>query len=112
MFVALSHFTIPNGMAEEVRQAVSARSHLVDKAQGCIGDAGHESRREFGRNLARYALDSSGERNPDSVVAEYASGSAMSRRACDACTLHAIRVGVSPTISAPPEALIQADRAR
>ena len=32
MFVALSKFTIRNDMAEAVRQAFSARPHLVDKA--------------------------------------------------------------------------------
>ena len=37
MFVALSRFTIRNGMAEEVRQAFSARPHLVDTAHGFLG---------------------------------------------------------------------------
>ncbi|MEO8751163.1 MAG: antibiotic biosynthesis monooxygenase family protein [Casimicrobiaceae bacterium] len=37
LFVALSRFTISNGMAGEVRAAFSARPHLVDKAQGFRG---------------------------------------------------------------------------
>jgi heme-degrading monooxygenase HmoA len=37
MFVALSRFTIRNDMAAEVRQAFTARPHLVDKAQGFLG---------------------------------------------------------------------------
>jgi heme-degrading monooxygenase HmoA len=37
MFVALSRFTISNDMAAEVRQAFSARPHLVDEAQGFLG---------------------------------------------------------------------------
>lgn len=37
MFVALSRFTIRNGMAQEVRDAFRARPHLVDQAQGFIG---------------------------------------------------------------------------
>jgi heme-degrading monooxygenase HmoA len=37
MFVALSRFTIRNGMAEEVRNAFSARPHLVDEAHGFLG---------------------------------------------------------------------------
>ena len=37
MFVALSRFTIRNGMDEEVRQAFSARPHLVDEARGFLG---------------------------------------------------------------------------
>ncbi len=37
MFVALSRVTIRNDMAEDVRQAFSARPHLVDEAQGFIG---------------------------------------------------------------------------
>ena len=37
MFVALSRFTIRNDMAEEVREAFSARPHRVDEAQGFIG---------------------------------------------------------------------------
>lgn len=36
-FVALSRFTIRNDMAEAVRQAFSARPHLVDSAPGFIG---------------------------------------------------------------------------
>lgn len=36
MFVALSRFTIRNGMAEQVRQAFVARPHLVDAAPGFI----------------------------------------------------------------------------
>jgi len=37
MFVALSRFTIRNDMAAQVRQAFSARPHLVDAAQGFVG---------------------------------------------------------------------------
>ncbi len=37
MFVALSRFTIANGLAAEVRAAFVARPHLVDAAQGFIG---------------------------------------------------------------------------
>ncbi len=37
MFVALSRFTIRNNMAAEVRQAFSARPHLVDSAPGFLG---------------------------------------------------------------------------
>jgi len=37
MFVALSRFTIRNGMAQDVRDAFRARPHLVDQAQGFIG---------------------------------------------------------------------------
>ena len=37
MFVALSRFTISNDKAEEVRQAFSARPHLVDAAPGFVG---------------------------------------------------------------------------
>jgi heme-degrading monooxygenase HmoA len=37
MFVALSRFTIRNDMAAEVRQAFSARPHLVDKERGFLG---------------------------------------------------------------------------
>jgi hypothetical protein len=36
MFVPLSHFTIRNGLAEEVRKAFGARPHLED-AQGIPG---------------------------------------------------------------------------
>ena len=37
MFVALSRFTIRNNMIAQVRQAFSARPHLVDKMHGFIG---------------------------------------------------------------------------
>lgn len=37
MFVALSRFTIRNAMAAAVREAFSARPHLVDAAQGFVG---------------------------------------------------------------------------
>ena len=37
MFVALSRFTIRNGMAAEVRQAFASRPHLVDSAVGFMG---------------------------------------------------------------------------
>lgn len=37
MFVALSRFTVRNGMADNVRQAFSARPHLVDTVQGFLG---------------------------------------------------------------------------
>ena len=37
MFVALSRFTIANGMTEEVRDAFRARPHLVDDAPGFLG---------------------------------------------------------------------------
>lgn len=37
MFVALSRFTIANGMAAEVRAAFVARPHLVDCAPGFLG---------------------------------------------------------------------------
>lgn len=37
MFVALSRFTIRNGMAPQVREAFKARPHLVDAAQGFLG---------------------------------------------------------------------------
>ena len=37
MFVALSRFTIRNGMDAEVRQAFTARPHLVDKSVGFLG---------------------------------------------------------------------------
>lgn len=34
MFVALSRFTVANGMEEDVRQAFLARPHLVDDVSG------------------------------------------------------------------------------
>jgi len=37
MIVALSRFTIANGMTEEVRAAFRARPHLVDDAPGFLG---------------------------------------------------------------------------
>lgn len=37
MFVALSCFTIANDVAEEVREAVRQRPHLVDHAPGFVG---------------------------------------------------------------------------
>jgi heme oxygenase (mycobilin-producing) len=37
MLVALSRFTIANGMAEEVRAAFRQRPHLVDRAPGFLG---------------------------------------------------------------------------
>ena len=37
LFVALSRFTIANGMSAEVRAAFIARPHLVDEAQGFLG---------------------------------------------------------------------------
>ena len=37
MFVALSRFTIRNGMAHEIREAFRARPHLVDNAPGFVG---------------------------------------------------------------------------
>jgi heme-degrading monooxygenase HmoA len=37
MFVALSRFTIANGMAAEVREAFRTRPHLVDRERGFIG---------------------------------------------------------------------------
>ncbi len=37
MIVALSRFTIANGMAEEVRAAFGRRPHLVDSASGFLG---------------------------------------------------------------------------
>ena len=37
MIVALSRFTIANGMAEEVRAAFRDRPHLVDAASGFLG---------------------------------------------------------------------------
>jgi len=37
MFVALSRFTIRNDRVNEVRQAFSARPHLVDAAAGFVG---------------------------------------------------------------------------
>jgi heme-degrading monooxygenase HmoA len=37
MLVALSRFTIANGMAEEVRAAFRERPHLVDGAPGFLG---------------------------------------------------------------------------
>ena len=36
-FVALSRFTIANGMAEEVREAFRSRPHLVEEAPGFAG---------------------------------------------------------------------------
>ena len=36
MFIALSTFTIANGMAPEVKQAFKDRPHLVDDASGFI----------------------------------------------------------------------------
>lgn len=36
MFVALSRFTIRNNLAAQVRQAFSARPHLVDTAPGFV----------------------------------------------------------------------------
>jgi heme oxygenase (mycobilin-producing) len=36
MFVALSRFTIMNDMAEQVREALRARPHLVDRAPGFV----------------------------------------------------------------------------
>jgi heme-degrading monooxygenase HmoA len=37
VLVALSRFTIANGMADEVRAAFRQRPHLVDGAQGFLG---------------------------------------------------------------------------
>jgi len=37
MFVALSRFTVLNDMAGAVREAFTARPHLVDEAQGFLG---------------------------------------------------------------------------
>jgi heme-degrading monooxygenase HmoA len=37
MLVALSRFTIANGMAEQVRSAFQQRPHLVDEAVGFLG---------------------------------------------------------------------------
>jgi heme oxygenase (mycobilin-producing) len=37
MLVALSRFTIANGMAEQVRTAFQQRPHLVDAAAGFLG---------------------------------------------------------------------------
>lgn len=37
MFVALSRFSIRNGMARSVREAFAARPHLVDQAPGFLG---------------------------------------------------------------------------
>jgi hypothetical protein len=37
MLVALSRFTIANGMADEVRAAFRHRPHLVDSAPGFLG---------------------------------------------------------------------------
>lgn len=37
MFIALSRFTIRNGMALEVREAFRARPHRVDATEGFIG---------------------------------------------------------------------------
>jgi heme-degrading monooxygenase HmoA len=36
MFVALSRFTIANGMADDVRSAFRQRPHLVDRAPGFL----------------------------------------------------------------------------
>jgi heme-degrading monooxygenase HmoA len=37
MLMALSRFTIANGMAEEVRAAFRQRPHIVDRAPGFLG---------------------------------------------------------------------------
>jgi heme-degrading monooxygenase HmoA len=37
MFIALSQFTIANGMSQQVREAFKARPHLVDSAPGFLG---------------------------------------------------------------------------
>lgn len=37
MIIALSRFTIANGMTEEVRAAFGNRAHLVDAAAGFLG---------------------------------------------------------------------------
>lgn len=37
MFIALSRFTIANGMSDEVRAAFRQRPHLVDGAPGYLG---------------------------------------------------------------------------
>ena len=37
MLVALSRFTIANGMAEQLRSAFQQRPHLVDDASGFLG---------------------------------------------------------------------------
>jgi heme oxygenase (mycobilin-producing) len=36
-FVAISRFTVANGMAEQVKDALSARPHRVDEADGFLG---------------------------------------------------------------------------
>ena len=36
-FVAISRFTVANGMEAEVRQAFEQRPHLVDNAEGFVG---------------------------------------------------------------------------
>jgi heme-degrading monooxygenase HmoA len=36
-FVALSRFTVANGMADQVKAALAARTHLVDAAYGFLG---------------------------------------------------------------------------
>ena len=36
-FVALSRFTVANGMAEQVKAALANRPHLVDAADGFLG---------------------------------------------------------------------------
>jgi heme-degrading monooxygenase HmoA len=36
-FVALSRFTVANGMAGQVKDALAARPHLVDAANGFLG---------------------------------------------------------------------------
>lgn len=37
LFVAISRFTVANGMAEQVKEALSARPHRVDAADGFQG---------------------------------------------------------------------------
>ena len=37
MLIALSRFTVANGMAEQVRNAFRERPHLVDRAPGFLG---------------------------------------------------------------------------
>ena len=36
MFIALSRFTVANGMTAEVKAAFAARPHLVDQAEGFL----------------------------------------------------------------------------
>ena len=36
-FVALSRFTVANGMSDQVKDALAARPHLVDAADGFLG---------------------------------------------------------------------------